>query len=83
MIYLVLESADVSLSEVERHDESNNIGWESLASTQGQTEEAAKALMLENMLEMLNNDDFLPTNEWLRLVFYGDDHKTITKVETF
>lgn len=82
MIYLVLEKARVG--ESDRDDESPIApNWEGIASTQAETEAGAKALMLSNVIEMLNDQSLLVNSLWLRLVYYDDDHATITKVETF
>lgn len=79
MIIVALEIA--SANNAERHEEDRTEAWEPIASAQAPTEVGAKALMLENIVEMLNNEDLLPTNEWLRLAYYNK--KELIKVEVF
>lgn len=79
MVIVALEIA--SAHNAERYEEDRNDNWEPIASAQAKTETEAKALMLENVLEALNSEDLLPTNEWLRLSYYEDNK--LTKVEVF
>lgn len=81
MIYLSLEVAEAA--DAERFDEDETAAWQPIASSQAPTEELAKAAMLDNVLEALNCEDLNPFNQWVRLTYYGDDHQTIIKVETF
>ena len=79
MIIVALEMA--SANNAEWYEEDRTESWEPIASAQAPTEVGAKALMLENILEMLNNEELLPTNEWLRLAYYNKEE--IIKVEVF
>lgn len=82
MIYVSLESAKVADSE--RHNDiAEDTGWDSIASSQGATKDIAKALMLDNVLEMLNSEELFVTDIWLRLVYFGDDHKEVIETEVF
>lgn len=82
MIIVALEMA--SANNAERYEEGRTESWEPIASAQAPTEVGAKALMLENILEALNCEDLLPSNEWLRLSYYDMKarHKAY-KVEVF
>lgn len=74
-----------SATNTERYDDSfGNPNWEPVASAQAPTEVEAKALILDNILEALNCEDLLPSNEWLRLSYYDMKarHKAY-KVEVF
>lgn len=80
MLYLVLEIT----SEAERYDDtSNSAEWEEIASSRAATEEQAKAMMLDSIVEMLNSESLEVNNSWLRLVHLAEDAKTVTKVEVF
>lgn len=80
MVIVALEISTAD-GEVGRYDETRNEHWSPIASAQAKTEAEAKALMLENVLEALNSEDLLPTNEWLRLAYYNENG--IQKVEVF
>ena len=80
MVHLTLEIA--SAAKAERYDESKSDACEPIASSQAEDEVTAKAAMLENILEALNDESLLPTNEWLRLT-YRDKNLKFVKRETF
>lgn len=63
-----LEIAQVDFAD--RFEEGENVSYQPVATTQSQSREAAKALMLDNVLEALNGEDLTVQNQWLRLQYY-------------
>lgn len=74
-----------SAHDCERYDDELSPKWETIACGQANTEAEAKSLVLEEVLEMLNNEELLPTNEWLRLEHYDltSDKRKPIKIEVF
>lgn len=83
MYYIALEVASAENEHDRYNMDPEAKGWEPIASAQSRNMSGLKALMLDNVLEMLNDESLLPKNEWLRLVYYDSDRKTVLKVEVF
>lgn len=84
MIHVTLEEGLVG--DTERHDTSFETGnWEPLATVQCKTKDQGKALMLDNVLEMMNDENLNPDDRWFRLVYreVDNDLVKITEVEEF
>lgn len=80
MTHLVsLEIGEVSRTF--RDDIGGNPHWQPIASAQAQTKVDAKALMLDNVLEALNDESLDVTASWLRLKYFEDNK--LVEVETF
>lgn len=73
MIRAALEMA--SANDASRYDEGMSDAWVVVAKAESTSENEAKAMLLDNLIESLNNEELHITNEWLRL--------TITRTETF
>ena len=82
MIHISLEEASVEESE-RYNDIAEDTRWEPIATSQGNDMDRAKALMLENILEMLNNEELFPEGKWLRLIYSDTDSQEVTNVEVF
>lgn len=82
MYFVVLQTANTT--EARRHNEDvKSKAWADRASGQGKDVTEAKAMMLDNILEMLNTEELDTRNDWVRLVHYKNDTHKASEVEVF
>ena len=82
MYYLALQAT--TADEAERYEDvMESDSWSNIASTMSSSEKSAKAEILEMLLEMLNDESFIPDNQWVRLAHYNNKATKIMKVEVF
>ena len=79
MVTVLLETA--SAKDVERFDDSISVAWNTVASARAETEFQAKAIILDDLIALLNNEDLLLHNSWLRLSYYNNNG--LSEVEVF
>ena len=79
MIHVVaLEIGEVN--KTFRDDIGKNPEWEPIASAQADTRVAAKAAMLDNVLEALNDESLDVRKSWLRLKYFEDNKLVETEI---